>query len=266
MVDYDHQQYAQYPQGRALPAETVAMWRQVFARHAPATRPLTVLDLGCGVGRFTPTLADEFGGPVYGVEPSERMREIAEERAGHPAVTYLSGEAEHIPLPEASCELALMFLVLHHLRDRPTATREIARVLRPDGRLLIRSTFADRMPDLLWHRYFPRAREIELRMFPSVPEVLADFAAAGLAFQVLDTVAVTLAPDLATYRDQLANKAISVFEYLSEEETEQGFAALSEAVAAGAHPGPVTIQSDLLVLSRGGPDEGESLAGMPSSR
>ena len=236
-----------------MPAEALALWRLVFARHAPAQRPLTVLDLGCGVGRFTPALAEEFGGQVYGVEPSERMRDVAKERAAHPAVSYLSGGAEQIPLPEASCELGLMFLVLHHVGDRGAAAREIARVLRPGGRLLIRSTFTDRMPDLLWHRYFPRAREIELDMFPSLPEVLADFAPAGLAFRALDTVDVQLAPDLATYRDQLVNKAISVFEYLTEEETGEGFAALSEAVAADAHPGPVTIQSDLLVLTSGAP-------------
>jgi ubiquinone/menaquinone biosynthesis C-methylase UbiE len=86
-------------------------------------------------------------------------------------VTYQAGSAEQIPLPAGSCDLVLMFLVFHHVGDRAAAAAEISRVLRPGGRVLIRSTFADRLPDLWWHRFFPRAAEIEQQMFPTVAEV-----------------------------------------------------------------------------------------------
>ena len=56
-------------------------------------RPLTILDLGSGTGRLTPGLADACGGPAYGVEPSDRMRAIAEETAVHPDMTCLRGRA-----------------------------------------------------------------------------------------------------------------------------------------------------------------------------
>ena len=46
-----------------------------------------VLDLGSGTGRFTPALADTFGGPVNGVEPSAGMRAAELQISGHPAVT-----------------------------------------------------------------------------------------------------------------------------------------------------------------------------------
>jgi SAM-dependent methyltransferase len=104
-IDYDHRQHAVYPRGRALPEAAMAAWMAVFAAHAPAWRPLTVADLGSGTGRFTPRLARAFGGPVYGIEPSARMRTVARRSARHPAVTYLAGRAEQIPLPAASCDL-----------------------------------------------------------------------------------------------------------------------------------------------------------------
>src|SRR6266542_1665675 len=88
--------------------------------------------------------------------------------------------AVHRPLADDSCDLVLMYLVLHHVQDRPAAAAEIARVLRPQGRLLVRNTFADRVPDLLWHRYFPSARTVETRLFPTTAEVLEVFADAGL--------------------------------------------------------------------------------------
>ena len=76
-VDYDKHQHSVYARGRALSPEAADTWTQSFARWAGPQRPLTVIDLGSGTGRFTPALAETFGGPVYGVEPSQRMRHVA---------------------------------------------------------------------------------------------------------------------------------------------------------------------------------------------
>ena len=59
----------------------------------PSRRSLAVLDLGSGTGRFTPALAEAFGGPVYGVEPLHKMRAVAERhkmRAVAESSTYIS--------------------------------------------------------------------------------------------------------------------------------------------------------------------------------
>ncbi|GAA4254392.1 class I SAM-dependent methyltransferase [Dactylosporangium darangshiense] len=244
-IDYDERQHAVYSEGRALSDELARLWSGAFARWAPAHRPLAALDLGSGTGRFTPILAEVFGGPAYGVEPSERMRRQA---APHPNVRYLPGSAEAIPLPDRSCDVVLMFLVLHHVTDRRRAAAEIARVLRPGGRLLIRSAFTDRMPDLLWHHYFPAARRIELQVFPKLTDVTDVFEEAGMTVAGLERVRETMAPDLAAYTRRLRLRAISTFEHLTEDEIERGFAALDRAVAAHDVPGPITGDSDLLVL------------------
>jgi ubiquinone/menaquinone biosynthesis C-methylase UbiE len=248
-VDYDERQHTVYSAGRALSPDTARLWSRVFAGWA-GPRPSTTLDLGSGTGRFTPILAETLGGPVYGVEPSERMRRQAEQTAGHPDVRYLAGGAEAIPLPDEVCGFVLMFLVYHHIPDRPRAVAEIRRVLRPGGRVLIRSTFTDRMPDLLWHRYFPGARRIEQEVFPTLTDTTRLFEDAGLTVLGLDRIRETTAPDLAAYAERLRLRAISTFEHLTEEETRDGFAALDRSVAAGDHPGPITIDSDLLVVGR----------------
>jgi ubiquinone/menaquinone biosynthesis C-methylase UbiE len=247
-VDYDERQHEVYAKGRAIPAETVALWVEAFAAHAPATRPLAVLDLGCGIGRFTPALADTFGGPVYGVEPSRGMRVQAEASAAHPQVRYLEGRAEAIPLPDASCDLVLMFLSFHHFRDQPTAAREIARVLRPGGRILMRSAFSERCQGRVWHRFFPEALEVERRVFPTVAQVEALFAPLGLKRLALEGIEVRYADSLADYAERLSHRAISIFELMHEADVERGFAALNGAVAAEREPRPVTDQDDLLVL------------------
>jgi ubiquinone/menaquinone biosynthesis C-methylase UbiE len=250
-IDYDQQQFHGYAQGRAMSPEAVAAWMAEFARHTGPRRPLTVLDLGCGTGRFTPALADTFGGPVVGVDPSARMRAMAHGSATHPAVTYLGGAAERIPLADRSCDIVLMYLVLHHVRDKPAAAAEIARVLRPDGRLLLRTTLADRVPQMLWHHYFPAARTVEEQMFPTTAEILALFGAAGFGCVTLTQSRHRIAPSLREYATRLRFRAISVFEYLSEPDIERGFAAMDADAARETVPQPVEEDCDLLVLEAG---------------
>jgi ubiquinone/menaquinone biosynthesis C-methylase UbiE len=247
-VDYDDRQFSVYARGRALTPAMLARWMTVFACYAPPQRPLAVLDLGSGTGRFTPALAATFGGPVYGVEPSERMREIALRSAAHPAVSYLAGSAEDLPVPPGSCDLVLMFLVLHHVADRTAGAAEVSRVLRPGGRVLVRSTFADRMHGKWWHQFFPRAAEIEQEMFPALSEVEAAFASTGLRILDLVTVRERFADSLAEGAARLRLRASSTFEHLTEQETADGFAALDAAVRAGTQAGPIDSPSDLLVL------------------
>jgi ubiquinone/menaquinone biosynthesis C-methylase UbiE len=249
-IDYDERQYAVYARARSLTPDTLAGWAAAFRRNAGVEPPLTVVDVGAGIGRFTPTLADTFGGPVYGIEPSARMRAVAESSARHERVTYLDGAAEAIPLPDASCDLALLYLVLHHVADRAAAAAEIARVLRPGGRLFIHSMFLERTPDLLWHRYFPTAKALEEHIFPSRDEVLATFGAAGLGYVATDLVRHRFAASLTEYAARLKLRGISTLDHLSPEELAQGFAALDAAAAAEVTPRPVTADLELLVLSR----------------
>ena len=59
------------------------------------------------------------------------MREVALREAAHPAVKYLPGRAEAIPLPDASCDAALLYFVWHHVGDKPAAALELLRMTEP---------------------------------------------------------------------------------------------------------------------------------------
>ena len=230
MVDYDGRMAGVYAAGRRLAAEEVRRWTQALAAHLPADRPLSILDLGSGTGRFTPGLADEFGGPVYGVEPSDRMRGNAEQSAAHPNVTYLKGSAEDIPLPEASVDGVLMFLSFHHFRDQLKALEEVRRVLKPGGVGFLRSMFVDQMPDLFWYDYFPSAREVDASMYLSVDEAKALARTAGLLPG--DEPVWIDADEPRTLReisDRLSFRALSTFEHLTEDEMQRGFQRLAAA-------------------------------------
>jgi SAM-dependent methyltransferase len=230
-IDYDTEQYQHYARGRALTGQQLQAWIRAFTGMLPSQRPLRGLDVGSGTGRFTPALAQAFG-PVTGVEPSVRMREIAQAQASHPGVRFLAGSAEQLPVPSGSADYALMFLSWHHVQDKPRAVRELARAIRPGGRLLLRSQFSDRMPRLWWLEYFPRGFEVDASMYQPLDEVIATFRPAGWCVASFGTVTE---PNRGTRGDMLERlrlRTLSTFAYFTPSELATGFRRLEQAVAA----------------------------------
>jgi SAM-dependent methyltransferase len=98
-----------------------------------------VLDLGAGTGQVTRRLLEREL-DVVAVEPDERMRELLAVRC--PGATAVAGAAEAIPLPAADVDAVLVGAAWHWF-DAAAATAEIARVLRPGGRLGVLFTVLD---------------------------------------------------------------------------------------------------------------------------
>lgn len=95
--------------------------------------PLEVVDLGAGTGKLTRSLA-ALGHRVTAVEPLPEMLSRLEEVV--PGVRALKGGAEAIPLPDASADVVACAQAFHWF-DHGPALREIARVLRPGGRIAL---------------------------------------------------------------------------------------------------------------------------------
>lgn len=248
-VDYDARLHAVYATGRQMPSEALQTWMKAFARHLPDARPLVWLDLGSGTGRMTPSLADAFGGPAHGIETSDRMRAQAVAHARHPGVSYAAGSAEHIPLANAGCDAALLFFVWHHVIGREVAARELFRVVKPGGKLFVGGNFADRWPDVWWLRVVPEWGEADRAQFRSEEEVRSDFAGAGWTLVSRDDVTWLRSATLAEDFEKLKLRSVSLFEHISDEVAEEGFARIEAALPA-LDAGPQYETSRLLVFQR----------------
>ena len=248
-VDYDKRQYAVYAAGRQMSLDALETWMEAFARHLPEARPLAWLDLGSGIGRMTPSLASAFGGPVYGVEPADKMRAQAIAHAGHSAVTYAAGSAEHIPLPDFSCDAALLFFVWHHVIDRDGAVRELRRVVKQDGKVFVQANFSDRTPDAWWLHVVPEWMSIHQALYQSEEDVLSDFVEAAWTLASRDEITWLRSASLAEDFERLRLRPTSLFEHMSKEEIEAGFARI-EAALPSLDDGPQFETSALLVFGR----------------
>jgi SAM-dependent methyltransferase len=101
------------------------------------------VDLAAGTGLFTRALVGR-AADVVAIEPDERMRAVLAQRS--PQVRALAGRGEAMPLPDASADAVFVSTAWHWL-DPERAVPEIARVLRPGGRLGVIWTSRDRTDD-----------------------------------------------------------------------------------------------------------------------
>ncbi len=111
--------------------------KQIMSR-AGIKRGERVLDVGCGTGVLLPLLqqAVEEEGEVVALDFSTRMLNEAERKFGS-EFKYVHAHAESMPANDAYFDVVMCFAVFPHFENKEDALREIYRVLKPGGRLII---------------------------------------------------------------------------------------------------------------------------------
>jgi SAM-dependent methyltransferase len=160
-----HERYSEHPQED---------WHPKYVAQLGPKVGETVLDVGCGFGAFHPAMSAA-GAKVLAFDYSPGMAREARQRAlqaGMP-VQVLRADAQAIPLPDHSVDHALASHMLYHVPDIAQALREMKRVVKIGGRVLMTTNAADhskRLNDL----HDQAARDIGLTPTPQTgPERFA---------------------------------------------------------------------------------------------
>lgn len=162
-----------------------------LARHTLSVARLRpgehVLDVGCGTGVVTRMAAEQVGpnGKVAGLDVNPGMLAVARSvTAGDSSIEWHEASAEEMPFPDASFDVVLCQLSLQFVPDRARAVREMRRVLKDGGRLVITlpgpaGEMFEVMADAMGRQVAPQAAGFVLAVFslheePELKSLLAD--------------------------------------------------------------------------------------------
>jgi SAM-dependent methyltransferase len=116
--------------------------------------PERVLEVGCGEGEFAERLGSKLRGEVVALDLSPRMVELTRARG----VDARVGDVQSLPFDDGSFDVAVANWMLYHVPDLERGLAELARVLRPDGRLVATTTSDENLGDL-WERLGDASRK-----------------------------------------------------------------------------------------------------------
>lgn len=247
-MDYDATEIPRtYDKGRDHGPEVLDLWMNALASYVEGASVRTILDLGCGTGRFSEALAAHFDAQVIAIDPSKKMLEQARSKQVDPCVRYLLGSGESIPLNSSSVDLMYMSMIFHHFRDPQLAARECRRVLREGGTAFMRTGTRERIPSYPYVPFFPESRPILDEVLPASSYIQDVFVAAGFRLVTLDVITQTIAPNHMVFADKLAAGADSVLAQLSQDQFQAGIEAV-RAHASRVNTEAITEPIDLFVF------------------
>ena len=203
---------------RELDLDAVRIISEVVDRDADPGRPVRLLDVATGSGRYldavSQCLASVLAREVVpiGLDLSPAMLTQARIRNGHTGLRarHLVGSVETLPFRTASCDVMTCFNAVHHV-DLARFAGEASRVLTPSGQLVVYTRTPEQNRRTIWGRHFPEFATRETRLY-GVEDVREALQATGAFTSVrVQTVPWTVTTSLARLVDQATHYHYSTF-------------------------------------------------------
>lgn len=144
----------------------------LFLKELNVTNTTRILDFGCGTGNYTDAMQKQSNAQVYGVEPSDGMREKA--IAKNPNIVFVKGNHENIPFEDNFFDFVYMTDVIHHIPNLGIMFSEIARVLKPNGKLCILTESHKQIDNRFYVKYFPSTAIVDKERYPDIDEIITE--------------------------------------------------------------------------------------------
>jgi tocopherol O-methyltransferase len=175
----EHVHHGLWESGDESPAQAAVALARRVADAAGVGEGHVVADVGCGYGATARLLARERGARVTGLTLSRAQADAAPAREG---VEILVRDWLENGLPDAAFDAAIAIESLSHMPDKPRVFAELARVVKPGGRVVLVDWLARERPGALERRLLldPICREGRLPELHPASEYVAFLREAGL--------------------------------------------------------------------------------------
>ena len=200
------------------------------------------LDIGCGTGNYTDML-QRSGLNCIGLDPSIEM--LAKAKMTNGNIDWRIGTAENTSLPDTSMAGIVATLTIHHWHDLSAAFKELLRVMKPKGRMVIFTSTPEQMAGYWLNHYFPEMLKRSMEQMPGLSQISEALSEAG--FSITSTESYSIHDGLIDcflfcgkhkpemYLDERIQKGISSFSSLAyKEEVDKGLINLQKDIESGA--------------------------------
>jgi SAM-dependent methyltransferase len=223
--DYDSSDiHLSYDTARRLPEETMQLWMTEI-RDAVSGEVGTIIDLGCGTGRFSIPLRVAFGAHVIGIDPSEQMLRVAREAVADERISFVQGSAVAMPV-QGPVSMVFMSMCYHYFQHEMDGVRaELARVVAKEGHVVVRNTTKEDIELLSMFDFFPEARQTSLERMPS-EQAIVDSLIGPFTLARKKRVVQRYAIDREDYVAKVGRRGLSSLKMLPDEQFHEGMARL----------------------------------------
>lgn len=196
-----------------------------LAKKCAATR---VIEIGAGTGNNTGAFKEGYPCELIGVDLSMGMLEQARKKVD--GATWVNADAQSLPLRSGSAKFIFGVLVLHHVADPVAVFRECYRALNRGavGFVTASHSFIERHP---MNRYFPSFAAIDKQRFQPVEDLVAGLRAAGFSRVSTEDAIASPKPIDEEFIEKVADKFISTYALIPEDEFAAGLDQLKTDVA-----------------------------------
>ena len=215
---------ARYRTLRELDLGAVRIISDVVARAADPGRPVRLVDVATGSGRYLDAVSHYLGSALamevvpIGLDLSPPMLTQARIRNRHAGLRaqHVVGAVETLPFRASSCDAMTCFNAVHHF-DLARFAGEASRVLAPTGQLILYTRTPEQNRRTIWGRHFPEFATRETRLY-GVDDVRAALQATGAFGSVrAQTVAWTVTTSLFRLVEQATHYHYSTFRLYSDD-------------------------------------------------
>lgn len=234
-MDLDYNRYYEkvskdYNELRLDPPNDFRATIEIICNAAPP-KACRILDIGCGTGKYGAELTRK-NFSVVGIDKSPDQIKEAEK-----VIPAYVGSACELPFPDNSFDMCLMIMMLHQLtqKERESAFKEIDRILRPNGMLIIKTASHDDIRYRLSSIYFPSAYDLDISRYPDCAQLTKELSNYKSVIMKNIVVHDVYEPELMA--DKFLKRRTSNLGMLSEEQLIAGvekykadFAGIREAV------------------------------------
>lgn len=226
-VDYDaiSLKYDKYRRGGGPYLVRLAELASECLKKSPSQ---TILEIGAGTGNNTQALLEVCPCHVVALDQSSGM--LKQAKAKGMAADFVQGSATQFPLADQSVSFVFGVYLLHHLNDVVSMFNECARVLDHGAMAFVTASrdFIGRHP---MNQYFPSFSAVDQARFQAIDDLVLCAERAGFRQIHVEQFVDAPRPIGLEYVEKVANKFISTYDLIPQQEYEEGLCRLREDVA-----------------------------------